>query len=191
MHALTSFDLDEIRQHAGDDIADLAALNSLSFGARMQALRELGAPLNMAEIVPDEGLNLKLGIFPKNGTNLATTYLGLFTAFTATTVGSSSQGLSSYTEPDFGGYLVQSVASSDWGSVAAGTGGRKVTAAQKSFPAATSVGSSLAINGYTLRNQSTFAGGTALGAANFDEGQVPALAVGDIVRVTATWQENN
>lgn len=191
MHALTSFDIDEIREFAGDDIANLAALATLESDECLGALVELGAPVNMAEIVPDEGLDVLLGIYPKNGTNLATTYLGLFTAFTASTVGSNSQTMSSYTEPDFGAYLVQSVASTDWGAAAAGTGGRKVVAAQKSFPAATSVGSSLAINGYTLRNQSTFSGAKCLGAANFDEGQVPALAIGDIVRVTATQQFNN
>jgi len=176
------FDADAIREHLGSDLAALAVLEALHAG-------EITGPRAMAEIVPDEGLNLKLGIFPKNGTNLGTVYLGLFTAFTAATVGTSAQGMASYTEADFGSYLVQSVAAADWGSVAAGTGGRRVTAAQKSFPAATTVGS--AINGYTLRNQSTFSGATCLGAANFDEGQVPALAIGDIVRVTATWQENN
>lgn len=190
MRTLTSFDPREL-DRLDPDLRALALFEAMEWTDREHALALLGDPTLMAEIVPDEGLNLKLGIFPKNGTNLATMYLGLFTAFTASTVGSSSQQMSSYTEPDFGSYLVQSVASSDWGSVAAGTGGRKVTASQKSFPAATSVGSSLAINGYTLRNQSTFAGAVCLGAANFDEGQVPALSVGDIVRVTATWQENN
>lgn len=191
MQTLTSFDPRELDQLENRDIRNLALLEADNWDDELAQLVRAGDPTLMAEIAPDEGLDLLLGIFPKNGTNLATTYLSLFTAFTASTVGASSGTMSGYTEADFAGFLVQSIASTDWGSAAAGTGGRKVVASQKSFPAATGVGSGLAINGYSLRNQSTFAGAKCLGAANFDEGQVPALAIGDIVRVTPTWQNNN
>src|SRR4051812_46064208 len=98
-HALTSFDFDAdaIRDHLGSEIAAFAVLEALEHG-------EITGPQAMAEIVPDEGLNLMLGIYPKNGTNLATTYLGLFTSDTASTVGTAAQGMSHYTEPDFGAY---------------------------------------------------------------------------------------
>ena len=90
----------------------------------------------MAEIFPDEGLDLILNIFPKGGTNLgiAGQYLGLWTAFTASTVGSSGQTRSSYTETTFTNYA--RVAMSSWGSPAAGTGGRKVVGNQVTFPTA-------------------------------------------------------
>lgn len=40
----------------------------------------------MAEIFVDEGLDAVLAVFPKNGTNYANLYMGLFTSQTATTV---------------------------------------------------------------------------------------------------------
>lgn len=143
----------------------------------------------MAEIFPDEGLNLILNIFPKGGTNLTTTYLALFTAFTASTVGSSSQTRSSYTETTFGGYVRVSVASTDWGTIAAGTGGRAVPATQKTFATATGT-SATAINGFFLADASTT--GTCVFAANFDDvTAISSIAVNDVVKVTPTIQYNN
>ena len=40
----------------------------------------------MAEIFTDEGLDKILGIVPKNGTNVSSLYIGLFTSQTASTV---------------------------------------------------------------------------------------------------------
>lgn len=143
----------------------------------------------MAEIFPDEGLDLILTIFPKGGTNLSTTYLALFTSFTATSVGSSSQTADSYTESDFGSYARVAVAAADWGSISAGTGGRKLSAAQKTFPVATSNGSA-AINGYWLANQSSASGDKCIFAANFDDGAT-SISTDDVIRVTAQMQMNN
>src|SRR5262245_37558557 len=107
----------------------------------------------MAEIWPSvagEGLDIVLGVFPKGGSNIATTYVGLFTAFTATTVGTEGQAQSAYTEVSGGSYARQAVASNSWGAQAAGNGstGRKTTAGQLTFPTATAAWGT--INGFFL-----------------------------------------
>jgi hypothetical protein len=144
----------------------------------------------MAEIWPDEGLDIVLEIFPRGGTNLTTTYLALFTAFTGTTVGSSSQGADSYTEPNFGSYARQSIAAASWGAIAAGTGGRKTTAAQVTFPTATG-NSSSATNGFWLANQLSASGDKCIFAANFDDTTPVTVNTNDIIKVTPTAQANN
>src|SRR5215207_4264704 len=122
----------------------------------------------MAEIWPDEGLDLVLNIFPKGGTNLTTTYLALFTSFTASTVGTSGQAADTYTEPNFGAYARQSIAAASWGAIAAGTGGRKTTAAQVTFPTASS-NASAACNGWWLPNQLSAAGDVCFAVAACDD----------------------
>lgn len=144
----------------------------------------------MAEIWPDAGLDLVLNIFPKNGTNVATTYLALFTTFTASTVGSSSQGASTdYTEPNFTSYARQSIAAASWGAPAAGTGGRKVTAAQVTFPTATG-NSSSATNGFWL-GTTTSGAASVYFAANFDDTTAVTVNTNDVIKVTPTVQYNN
>jgi hypothetical protein len=144
----------------------------------------------MAEIFPDEGLDIILNIFPKGGTNLTTTYLGLFTSFTATTVGSASQTRSSYTESDYGAYARQSIAAASWGAIAAGTGGRTTTAAQVTFPTATGAGT-VSIKGFFLANQLSSTGDKCIFAANFDDNTAVSIATNDIIKVTPTVQYNN
>jgi len=144
----------------------------------------------MAEIWPDEGLDIVLEIFPRGGTNLTTTYLALFTAFTATTVGSNSQAADLYTEPNFGSYARQSIAAASWGAIAAGTGGRKTTAAQVTFPTASS-NSASATNGFWLANQLSASGDKCLFAANFDDLTAVTINTNDIIKVTPTAQANN
>jgi hypothetical protein len=143
----------------------------------------------MAEIWPDEGLDLVLAIFPKGGTNLTTTYLALFTAFTATTVGANTSVADDYTEPSAGAYARQSVANTDWGAVAAGTGGRKTTAAQKTFPTATATWGT--VTGFWLANQLSATADKALYAANFDDATAVTINTNDIIRITPTAQYNN
>ena len=142
----------------------------------------------MAEIFPDQGLDIVLNIFPRGGSNLTTTYIGLWTSFTASTVGSSSQTRTSYTETDFGSYARQSIAAASWGAIAAGTGGRKTTAGQVTFPTATGAGTS-AINGFGVYDASTL--GQLVFAANFDDTTAVSIASGDTIRVTPTIQYNN
>lgn len=144
----------------------------------------------MAEIYPDEGLDLILNIFPRGGTNLTTTYLALFTSFTATTVGTSGQAADTYVEPNFGSYARQSIAAASWGAIAAGTGGRKTTAAQVTFPTATT-NSSSATNGFWLANQLSATGDVCIFAANFDDGTAVQVNTNDIIKVTPTQQANN
>lgn len=144
----------------------------------------------MAEIWPDAGLDLVLGIFPKGGTNITTTYLALFTSFTATTVGSAAQGsTTNYTEPDFGAYARQSLAAATWGAQAAGTGGRKTTYSQVTFPTATS-NSTAATNGFMVVNGVSGAQ-TVFFAANFDDTTAVTVNLNDVIKVTPTAQYNS
>src|SRR5213595_1493115 len=55
----------------------------------------------MAEIFPDEGLDLTLGQFPKNDTRITTLSLCLFTSQSATTVITSGQALANITETTY------------------------------------------------------------------------------------------
>lgn len=154
----------------------------------------------MAEILPDEGLDFLLGIFPKNGTNAANLYLGLFKGGSATTVPARSATLATMggtfaevTTTDYPGYARVAIPAADWGAIAtesiwAAAGGvtdaRVVTAAQKSFAAATSAATpSAAINGFFVASASTL--GVAVLYSNFDDTTgISSLALGDVVRVT-------
>lgn len=147
----------------------------------------------MAEIWPDEGLDIVLEIFPRGGANLTTTHLCLFTAFTATTVGTDTSTADSYTEPPTANaYARQSVANTAWGAIAesspTGTG-RKTTATQVSFPTAT--GAWGTVNGFWLANQASATGDKAIFAANFDDLTAISPQTGDVVRVTPTIQYNH
>jgi hypothetical protein len=146
----------------------------------------------IAEIIPDEGLDYILAIFPKNGTNIATTYLGLFTSQTASTVPASTAVLATptgVTEAAYTNYSRQSIAAASWGTTGAKTiwsqTGRGTTSAQVSFPAATATYAT-AINGFFIATAST--AGVALAYSNFDDTTaVASLAIGDIIRVTPTF----
>lgn len=144
----------------------------------------------MAEIFPDEGLDVILEIFPRGGANLTTTYLSLFTAFTASTVGASTSVANDYTEVDFGSYARLSVLASDWASIAAGSGGRKTTAAQKTFATATS-NASTTVKGFWLANQLSATGDKCIFAANFDDTTAVQINTNDVIKVTPTIQYNN
>lgn len=158
----------------------------------------------MAEVVPNEGLDLILGLFPRGGSAITSTNLGLFQGLTASTVPAAAAVLSDYgaaagttiTEASFASYARQSIASGSWGAQAAGTGnasgGRQSSAAQVSFPAATATYST-AINGFFLANQT--AHGTPAAAsdkayfyANFDDTTaIATMAIGDVIKVTPTF----
>lgn len=143
----------------------------------------------MAEIWPDEGLDLVLAVFPKNGTNAASTYIGLFTAFTASTVGTSGQTRADYTQVSGGAYAHQTIAAASWGATAAGSGGRKTTAGQVTFPTATAVWGT--VNGFMVLNTSTAAAGSVYMAANFDDTTAVTINTNDVIKVTPTIQYNN
>lgn len=140
----------------------------------------------MAEIFPDEGLNAILAVWPKNGSNYATMYMGLFTSQTATTVPAASAVLATptgVTEAAFTNYARQSIAAASWGATAAGSpDGRQTTAGAVSFPA---VGATVggAINGYFIATAST--AGTAFYYCNFTEGAITPQT-GLVITVTPT-----
>lgn len=143
----------------------------------------------MAEIWPDEGLDIVLEIFPRGGANLTNTFLCLFTNFSASTVGTAGQTVDSYSEPSGGSYARQTINSASWGAIAAGSGGRKTTASQVTFPTATAVWGT--VNGFFLANQASTSGDKALFAANFDDTTAVTINTNDIIKVTPTAQYNN
>jgi len=144
----------------------------------------------MAEIFPTEGLDLILEIFPRGGDELeiASQYLGLWTSFTASTVGSRSQGRTAYTEATFTNYARTAMTS--WGAPTDGSGpdNRKVVGNQVTFPTAGATPGS-AINGFGLYNALTV--GTLIFAANFDDTTPVTMGNGDIIKVTPTIQFNH
>jgi hypothetical protein len=137
------------------------------------------------EIFPNEGLDLLLGIVPKNGTNLSNTFLALFTAYTASTVGSSTSVADSYTEPSGGAYARATIASGSWGAAATTQSGRGVTSAQITF--ATATASWGTVNGFWIANQASASGDTCILAANFDDTTAVTINTNDIIKVTPTW----
>src|SRR3954469_20842098 len=148
----------------------------------------------MAEIFPDEGLDYLIGIVPKNGTNLANTYCGLFINMTATTVPAASAVLSTgvgVTETSGWGYVRQTHAASGWGATGAKTiwaqTGRGTTGAQLSFAAASAAYAS-PINGFFLAATSGAGTGPALFYSNFDDTTaISSLSLGDIIKITPTF----
>lgn len=142
----------------------------------------------MAEIFVDEGLDLLLGIFPKNGANLATTYIGMFTSQTGSTVpnrdatgGATPTG---WTETTFPNYARQAIPAASWGPEATVGNGREVTAAQITFPTI-GAGASETINGFFLAtNVSSGAGDTIIYFANFDDLSPIVTSENGIIRIT-------
>lgn len=138
-----------------------------------------------------------MGVFPKNGSNFANTYIGLFTgpgtasSVTAmqTAVLASATNITEAT--GIGGYARQTVSAASWGAQASGTGaaasGRQSTASQVSFPAATAPYAT-AINGFFLCSTSATGTGVSIFVANFDDTTaIASLAIGDIVKITPTF----
>jgi hypothetical protein len=141
----------------------------------------------MAEIWPDEGLDLVLGYFPRNGTLPANTWIALFTAFTASTVGTNTATMTAWTEPGAGvNYARQTISSASWGAQAAATGGRKSTAGQVTF--GTASGSWGTVNGFTIANSLTV--GSVYFGANFDDVTAVPIQSNDIIKITPTIQYN-
>jgi len=143
----------------------------------------------MPEIWPDEGLDLALSYFPKSGTaQPANTWMALFTAFTANTVGTNTGTMGAYTEPSTTatGYARQTISSASWGALTAATSGRKVTAGQVTFTTASASWGT--INGFTVTN--SLSGGSCYFAANFDDTTAVPIQSNDVIKVTPTIQYN-
>jgi hypothetical protein len=150
----------------------------------------------VADIFPDEGLDVILGGFPK-GVVPATLYVGLFTSSHGpSSVPPSSQVLAGgpangYGEVQVAGwstYARQPVQASQWGAAAAATiwglVGRAVTGPQVTFPTATGIYNPTdPIVGYLIADALT--GGHAVLYSNFDDlTPITVLAIGDTVKVT-------
>jgi hypothetical protein len=141
----------------------------------------------MAEIFPDEGLDIVLGQWPLQATRLATTYLCLFTSQSASTVITSGQTVSAITETTYTSYARQTLAGATWGAAAVGTGGRKTTYPQITFPTVGTTGAT--INGFFIGDASPPV--KCIAQANFDDTTAVTLATGDVIKVTPTVQFNN
>ena len=133
----------------------------------------------MAEIYPDEGLDAILSIYPKGGTYTAPLQLKLFKSQTATTVITSGQTIGNITETTYTSYAQQALASATWGAVGAGSGGRKSTYPQVTFPTCGATGDT--INGFYVTDNGVT---KCICQANFDDGLAVVLALNDIIKVT-------
>lgn len=150
----------------------------------------------MAETFTFEGLDFIMSIFPKNGTNPSTIWIGAWTTGSSgpTTVPAASTVLSTYTtigEAAYTAYARQGIASTSWGAQAAGagaaSGGRQTTAGQVSFPAA-GAAYAVPINGFFLANAATHGSEVSIFLANFDDlTAINSLTLGDIFKVTPTY----
>ena len=145
--------------------------------------------VQIAEIIPDEGLDLLLGQFPKNSTRQTSCWLCLFTSQTASTVITSGQTMADITETVFTNYARQELTTATWGAVAAGTGGRKTTYSQITFPTVGATGAT--INGLFLSDILSTTGDKCEGAANFDDVTAVVLATNDIIKCTPSFQYNS
>lgn len=139
----------------------------------------------MAEIFPDEGLDLILSYIPKGTAPPTTLYVGLFSSQTATTVPANTAVLATatgVTEVAGTGYARQSIAAAAWAAQSAATGGRKTVGPQVTFTAG---GAWSAANGFFISDSLT--GGKAFLYANFDDGVAVTLQNGDTLKLTPTW----
>ena len=161
--------------------------------------------VQIADLFPDEGLDYLLGIVPKNGTNLANTFLGLYTAGGGTSVpggltlaaigGLGTSGYAEVSATQWASYTRQTHAAGSWGAAGASTiwstVGRKVDGSQMTFLApAAPYSPTNPIAGFFLATAIT--GGVALYYSNFGDGStIASLAIGDIVKVTPTFGLGN
>lgn len=139
----------------------------------------------MAQMCPDEGLDLWLGQFPLSTAKYTSPLnLCLFTSQTASTVITHAQTLSSITETTYTSYARQSLAAATWGALAERPTnlGRQTTYPQVTFPTVGATGAT--INGFHITNN----GNTVLfpGQANFDDVTAVPLLTNDVIKVTAT-----
>lgn len=140
----------------------------------------------MAQMMPDEGLDVIMAIFPKNGTNLTNTYLCLFTSHTASTVITHAQTMADITETVYTSYARQALAAATWGAQAERPTnlGRQSTYPQVTFPTVGATGAT--INGFFISDILSTTGDKCIGMANFDDVTAVVLATNDIIKVTPT-----
>ena len=140
----------------------------------------------MAEIFPNEGLTLIYNAVPKGATGPANTWLGLFTAFTASTVGSSAATATSQSEvSNAGAYTRQTISSASWGTAATTASAWGSAAAQVTFSTATAVWGT--VNGFFVASSLTNATGSVYYMANFDDTTAVVVNTNDVIKVTPSW----
>ena len=138
----------------------------------------------MAQMIPDVGLDIWLGQFPKNATRLTSLDLGLFTSHTASTVITHAQTGTSITETSYTSYARQALATATWGAQAeySTTLGRITTYPQVTFPTVGATGA--VINGFFITTSGAPGAANIVGQANFDDLTAVTLATNDIIKVT-------
>lgn len=140
----------------------------------------------MATMLPDEGLDVWLGQFPKNDTRLTSCYLCLFTSQSASTVITHAQAMADITETAFTNYARQALATATWGALAERPTnlGRQSTYPQVTFPTVGASGAT--INGFFISDILSTTGDKCIGQANFDDTTAVPLMTNDVIKVTPT-----
>jgi hypothetical protein len=140
----------------------------------------------MAEIFPNEGLDLIYAGYPKGATGPANTWIGLFASWSASTVAGSAAVIASWNEfAAAGAYARQTISSASWGTVGTTQSGRGSAAAQVTFPTATQVWGTA--NGFIICSGATAGAGTVWFGANFDDTTAVGINTNDVIKVTPTW----
>lgn len=139
----------------------------------------------MAQIFPDEGLDVVLGQAPADATRLTNIYLCLFTSQTASTVITHAQTLANITETTYTNYARQALVNSGWGAAAEipTNLGRQRTFSQITFPTVGASGAT--INGAFLGDATPPV--KAIAQANFDDVTAVVLLTNDVIKVTPSY----
>jgi hypothetical protein len=138
----------------------------------------------MAQMMPDEGLDIILGQFPFNTAKYTSPLnLALFTSQTASTVITHAQTFANITETTYTSYARQSLAAATWGAAAERPTnlGRQMTYPQVTFPTVGASGAT--INGFYVTNNGHT---VCIGQANFDDVTAVVLLTNDVIKVTPT-----
>lgn len=162
----------------------------------------------MADMYPDEGLDVILGVFPRGGTIPANLYVGLFTGGSSSTVPTSAATIAAMTgtfaevttgsaPTGWPAYARQPIASTTSGWAAPGAQtiwsvtGRGVVGGQVSYsPPVAAYSPTNAVNGFFIADAIT--SGHAVYYSNFsDTTGIASLAIGDVIKVTPTMGFGN
>lgn len=138
----------------------------------------------MAQMMPDEGLDIILGQFPMSTAKYTSPLnCALFTSQTATTVITHAQAFANITETTYTSYARQTLAAATWGAIAERPTnlGRQTTYPQLTYPTVGATGAT--INGFYITNNGHT---VVIGQANFDDGLAVVLATNDVIKVTPT-----
>lgn len=161
-------------------------LEHLHHGYRPDGLADAGDERRFAQMMPDEGLDVFLGQFPKNDVRLTSVYLCLFSSQTASTVITHAQTMFDITEAVFTNYARQALATATWGALAERPTnlGRQTTYPQVTFPTVGATGDT--INGFFVSDILSTTGDKCVGQANFDDVTAVVLNTNDVIKVTPT-----